>query len=135
VKSENVKERRQEEVDIVSCWILLDLDLECLPDIDISKQSELKWLVPHTAGMFSSRERALRDLPTPLDKEKEVRVSFKDSLFSLVIHFTGLQGQKAHIFGLNKLTGGGIHILILGSNLKLDVANHTIVLDAAILPL
>ncbi|OCK77244.1 hypothetical protein K432DRAFT_461196 [Lepidopterella palustris CBS 459.81] len=116
-------------------WNMPHLNLECLPVINTAKKNELQWLITHTSGMFSSRERELRDKPTPSDSEKDVRVSFKDSLFSALMHFTGLQGQQARLFGLNNPTGGGVHILIFVSSLKLDVANHTVVLDSAVLPL
>jgi hypothetical protein len=111
------------------------LNLDCLPVIDTAKQSELDWFTTHTSGMFSSREREMRDKPMPADAKKDVRVSFKDSLFSLFMHVTGLQGQKAKLFGLNNPTGGGIHILIFVSGLKLDVSNQTVVLDVAVLAL
>src|SRR6266480_1773822 len=51
------------------------------------------------------------------------------------MHFSSLQGEQARLFGLNNPTSGGIHVLIFVASLKLDVANQTVVLDSAILPL
>jgi hypothetical protein len=51
------------------------------------------------------------------------------------MHFSGLQGQQARVFGINNPDHGGVHILVFVSCLRLDLANHTVVLDAAILPL
>ena len=51
------------------------------------------------------------------------------------MHYSGLQGQQARIFGINNPGHGGVHILVFVSCLRLDLANHTVVLDAAILPL
>ena len=48
--------------------------------------------------------------------QDDVRVAFKDSLFSLLMHFSGLQAEQARPFGLN------IHVLIVVASLKLDIA-------------
>lgn len=66
---------------------------------------------------------------------KSGAVPHKDSLFSLFMHYSGLQGRETSVFGINNPEEGGIHILIFVSCLRLDLANHTVVLDAAILPL
>jgi hypothetical protein len=46
---------------------------------------------------------------------KDVRVNFKDSLFSMFMHFTSLQGGQSRVFGINHPTGGGVHILFFVS--------------------
>jgi hypothetical protein len=69
------------------------------------------------------------------EAHKDVRVNFKDSLFSMFMHFTGLQGGQSRVFGINHPTGGGVHILFFISCLRLEIANHTAVLDTAVLPL
>ena len=51
------------------------------------------------------------------------------------MHFTGLQGQKSHIATLNNPGGGGVHVIILISRLRLDLSNRTVVFDYAVLPL
>src|SRR3712207_8392182 len=38
-------------------------------------------------------------------------------------------------FSLNHTTAGGVHVPIFISNLRMDLASHTAVLDAAVLPL
>ncbi|OQV09597.1 hypothetical protein CLAIMM_13704 [Cladophialophora immunda] len=116
-------------------WNTPYTNLECLPTINTSRKKGIQWLVTHSSCMFSSTERELRDTPMLADRDKDVRVRFKDSLFSLLMHFSGLQGEQAQLFGLNDPTGGGIHILIFVASLKLDIANQTVVLDSAILPL
>ncbi|OAP54571.1 hypothetical protein AYL99_11019 [Fonsecaea erecta] len=116
-------------------WNTPYTNLECLPTINTSRKKGIQWLVTHSSGMFSRRERELRDSPMLADREENVRVRFKDSLFSLLIHFSGLQGEPARLFGLNDPMRGGIHVLIFVAGLKLDVANQTVILDSAILPL
>jgi hypothetical protein len=87
--------------------------------------------------MFSGQERRLREqaLSTARILRPDARVSFKDSLFSLFMHFTGLQGRKSHMFGLNNPIGGGIHFLIFVSCMRLDLGSQTVVLDTGVLPI
>jgi hypothetical protein len=88
--------------------------------------------------MLSARERRLRDDKSlPRSQGEQARLDLKDSLFSLFMHYTGLQGRRAHIFGLSNPSpgGGGVHILLFVSALRLDLANRTVVLDVAALPL
>ena len=113
------------------------LNLTILPIINLQDPQKIKWLTVHISLAFSSRERRLREkamLPgaTPA---QDPRVNFKDGIFSMYMHYTGLQGGKAHVFGLNNDNQGGVSILIFVSCLRLDSANHTVVLDAAVLPL
>ena len=118
-------------------WNMPRLNLDCLPILDTSKKKELEWLTTHVSLMLSSRERHLREksMEPGAPKQKDVRINFKDSLFSLFMHFSGLQGQQARVFGVNNPGHGGVHLLVFVSCLRLDLANHTVVLDAAILPL
>jgi hypothetical protein len=108
------------------------LNPDRLPVLDIGKLKDLQWLITHTSLMFSTRERTMRERKV---EHQDVRLNFKDSLFSMFMHFSGLQGRKSHIFGINHPTGGGVHVLVFVSCLRLDLANHTVVLDVAILPL
>ena len=118
-------------------WNMPRLNLDCLPILNTSKKKELEWLTTHVSLMFSSRERHLRDksMEPGTAHEKDARINLKDSLFSLFMHSSGLQGQKARVFGINNPSDGGIHILVFVFCLRLDLANRTVVLDAAILPL
>ena len=121
---------------VVATWNMPYLNLQSLPKLDVWQPTRLDWLTTHTSMMFSSRERSLRNNPSQQAPVGErARVEFKDSLFSLFMHYSGLQGQRAHVFGLNCPTDGGIHILLFVSSLRLDLSNRTVVLDAAALPL
>lgn len=118
-------------------WNMPRLNLNCLPMLDTSKKADLEWLTPHTSLMLSSRERHLRDMAMASSTavHKDVRTNFKDSLFSIFMHFSGLQREQARVFGINNPRNAGVHILVFASRLRLDLANHTVVLDVAILPL
>ena len=113
------------------------LGLPTLPVVDLTETKNLQWMITHVSFSFSGRERKLRDafkIPGA-PPANDARVNFKDGLFSMFMHFTGLQGQKARVFGLNNPENGGVNILIFVSCLRLDTSNHTVILDAAVLPL
>lgn len=118
-----------------SAWNSSYLNLDRLPVIDIAKKSELQWLHTHVSGMFNTRERAQRDKSVVMGSKTDVRMAFKESLFTMFMGFTALQSQQTRLFSLNHTTAGGVHVLIFISNLRMDLANHTVVLDAAVLPL
>ncbi|KAJ3567561.1 hypothetical protein NPX13_g6721 [Xylaria arbuscula] len=112
------------------------LNLQKCPIIQIMQHSRLKWLVPHLSLAMSARERALRereDLPRSIGEN--VRLDFKESIFSIFVQFAGLQGTKSQVFCLNNAAHGGVHVIILASALRLDLANRAVVLDCAVLPL
>ena len=68
-------------------------------------------------------------------KQEDAKINFKDPLFSLFMHFSGLQGQQARFFGVNNPNHSGVYILVFVSCLRLGLADYTVVLDTAILPL
>ncbi|KAL2075114.1 hypothetical protein VTL71DRAFT_56 [Oculimacula yallundae] len=119
------------------------LNLNCLPIIDVTSKTiatgkTLAWLNPHTSLQFSTRERLQRDQSMQshsTDFKADARTNFKGTLFSMFMLFSGLQGDKRSIFIINDPQGDGAQIIILVSRSLLDIANHTVVLDCAILPL
>ncbi|KAI1149109.1 hypothetical protein F4825DRAFT_469448 [Nemania diffusa] len=112
------------------------LELQTCPIVDINQRTKLEWLNTHLSGMMSARERVLREQSGRLHSAGEqIRLDFKESLFSLFVRFSGIQGEKGRAFGINCAGHGGIHMLILPSSLRLDLTNRTVVLDCAVLPL
>ena len=80
-------------------WNLPCLDLERLPVLDLAKKAKLQWLITHTSLMFSTRERALREKSM---KENEgiysdIRPHYKESLFSIFMTYSGVQGPKTRL--------------------------------------
>jgi hypothetical protein len=60
----------------------------------------------------------------------------KDSLHSFFIHIAGLQSSpRSSIFGLRNPVDGGNYTIIFVTGVRLDLASHTVVADAFILPL
>ncbi|RWA11040.1 hypothetical protein EKO27_g4056 [Xylaria grammica] len=112
------------------------LDLQKCPVIQTTQHSRLGWLVPHLSLAMSARERALREKEDlPRSTGEQIRLDFKESIFTIFVQFAGLQGTKSPVFYLNNPANGGVHVIILASALRLDLANRTVVLDCAVLPL
>ncbi|KIW10340.1 hypothetical protein PV08_11302 [Exophiala spinifera] len=122
--------------DRVTNWNLPYLNIHSLPVLDEKKTTQLAWLTTHASMMWSASERSLRNNPhLPASLGERTRVELKDSMFSLYMHYSGLQGRRARIFGVSCPSDGGVHILFFVSSLRLDLSNRTAVLDTAVLPL
>ncbi|KAI1265788.1 hypothetical protein F5Y18DRAFT_435702 [Xylariaceae sp. FL1019] len=112
------------------------IDLQKSPVMQITQHSRLRWLTPHLGMAMSARERTLREKEdSPRTPGEQIRLDFKESLFSIFIQFSGLQGTKSHIFYLNNAMNGGVHVMIFASALRLNLADRAAVLDCAVLPL
>ncbi|KAF4589284.1 MYND finger family protein [Ophiocordyceps camponoti-floridani] len=104
------------------------------------EKEKLTWLNPLTAFQFSAREKRLREAKQAKSGTmQDARVRFKDSLLSMFMLVSGLQGQRlqgqqSRIFALNHPEKGGIHMLILVSAVRLDGDTASAVIDAALLP-
>lgn len=117
-------------------WNMPYLNLRPLPVLDVAQTDRLRWLTMHLATMWSARETFLRSNPSaPASPGERVRVEFKDSLFHIFMYFSGVQGERSHVFGINCPADKGVHILLFVSDLRFDLSNRTVVLDAAVLPL
>ncbi|KAF3344063.1 MYND finger [Verticillium dahliae] len=68
-------------------------------------------------------------------KSTSARLNFKESLFTIFMIASGLQGGQTGLFAIDHPDRGGIHMLLFVSAFRLDGAASSIVLDAAILPL
>ncbi|KAG9250549.1 TCP-1/cpn60 chaperonin family-domain-containing protein [Emericellopsis atlantica] len=85
---------------------------------------------------FSQREKALRESANKTDGiSEDPRVNLKESLFTMFMLATGLQGDQTGLFAINHPEKGGIHILLLVSAIRLDGDAAGVVIDAAVLPL
>ncbi|KAI1290481.1 hypothetical protein F5Y03DRAFT_388827 [Xylaria venustula] len=112
------------------------LNLQKCPVIQITQHKKLGWLIPHLALAMSARERALREKKElPRSAGEQVRLDFKESIFLIFVQFAGLQGTKSKLFFLNNAANGGVHVIILASALRLDLANRAVTLDCAVVSL
>ena len=110
--------------------------LDSFPLLNPTATKELGWLTIHAALIFSARERQIRESKdrSPYTPNETLSVNFKDSLFTLVVASTSIQVPRQQVFAINHPEAGGIHVLIFVDALKLDLANRTVILDVAILP-
>ncbi|KAK3898956.1 hypothetical protein C8A05DRAFT_18536 [Staphylotrichum tortipilum] len=115
------------------------LSLSTLPILNLSspQRHPLTTLTTLTSLTFSSRERPIRAANFHAESRTHLpaRLNLKESLFTMFMLASGLQGGQTGLFGLNHPSRGGLHILLLVSALRLDGAHGNVVLDVAVLPL
>ncbi|KAK8050303.1 hypothetical protein PG994_012033 [Apiospora phragmitis] len=114
-----------------------NLSLDGLPilDVDPKHKRDNQWLVTSTSYVFSLKEKRLRDSgQTPEGVNTDLRVNFKESIFTMFMLASGLQGGQTGLFSLNQ-PDKGIVILVFIQCIRIDTAAGSVVADAAILPL
>lgn len=119
-------------------WTVPFLDLSGLPVLDLKRKKDLEWLNLHTTFMFSARERKMRETEQPGNDglHTNVRLNYKESLFTMFMSVSGLQqAKRISLFALSNEKQGGIHIILIGCRLRLDLSNHTVIIEGAVLPL
>lgn len=110
------------------------VNLDNLPVLDISDKKRLGFLTTLTSRMFSTRERKLRDQADDTGLAPSARMNFKESLFTMFMLASGLQGGQTGLFAIHHPEKGGIHMLLFVSAIRLDGANTSVALDAAVIP-
>ncbi|KAL7905645.1 hypothetical protein GGI35DRAFT_460121 [Trichoderma velutinum] len=110
------------------------LNLDNLPIIDLKEKGRLSWLTTLTSLQFSVAERQLRDGVDTSGIATDVRVNFKESLFTMFMVSSGVQGSQTGLIFIKHPQRGGIQAVILVSALRLDGDTASVVLDAAIIP-
>ncbi|KAI7773736.1 hypothetical protein LA080_010012 [Diaporthe eres] len=110
------------------------VNLDNLPVLDVTDKKRLVPLTTLTSWMFSVRERKLRDEADESGLATSARMNFKESLFTMFMLASGLQGGQTGLFAIHHPEKGGIHMLLFVSAIRLDGANASIALDAAVIP-
>ncbi|KAI1087978.1 hypothetical protein F5B19DRAFT_496828 [Rostrohypoxylon terebratum] len=107
------------------------VNLDSLPilNMESSSKKENSWLTTLTSFQFSARERELRDSTEP----PTLRMNFKETLFSLFMLSSGLQGGQTGLFALQHPESGN-QMLIFVRSLRLNGAEGSVVADAAVIP-
>ena len=120
---------------IPTLWNLHYLNLDRCPTFELPERPEaFNWFIPLMSHMFSSRERAARD-SWRVFAVQDTFLNVKNSLLTLFYSATGQGTGQTHTkFGLVNPTTGIIYAFILVSDLRLDLAAHTIVADSWIIP-
>ncbi|KAK4186930.1 hypothetical protein QBC35DRAFT_474963 [Podospora australis] len=114
------------------------LSLDELPILATDDKRRARFLTTLTSLEFSARERRLRQQVTESEEDNVLssspRLNFKESIFTIFMLASGLQGGQTGLFAISDPEHGGIHMLLFVSAIRLDGAHASVVLDAAILP-
>ncbi|KAI1210252.1 uncharacterized protein F4807DRAFT_74160 [Annulohypoxylon truncatum] len=107
------------------------VNLDSLPilDMESSHKKENAWLTTLTSFQFSARERKLRDSAEP----PSLRMNFKESIFSMFMLSSGLQGGQTGLFALQHPESGN-QMMIFVRSIRLNGAEGSVVADAAVIP-
>ncbi|KAL4077707.1 hypothetical protein J3A83DRAFT_4475246 [Scleroderma citrinum] len=120
---------------IPTLWNVHRLDLHRCPSFKLSRGLKaFDWFVPHVSQMFSRRERVARESNIIQD----TLMNIKDSLHTLFLSAAGLTGRgtgQTHAqFALWNPATNDTYAFILVTDLRLDLASHTIVADSWVIP-
>ncbi|EKJ78693.1 hypothetical protein FPSE_01181 [Fusarium pseudograminearum CS3096] len=110
------------------------LNLDSLPVLDLENEDRNRWMTTLTSLMFSSREKYLRDVRDESGISHDPAVNFKESIFTMFMIASGLQGGQTGLFAINHPGRGGIHMLVFVSAIRIDGDAASVVLDAAVIP-
>ncbi|KAK3385364.1 hypothetical protein B0H63DRAFT_181951 [Podospora didyma] len=111
------------------------LSLDTLPILALDDKTRTRFLTTFVSFMYSARERTLRETANQKGISASTRVNFKESIFTMFMLSSGLQGGQTGLFAISHPDRGGVHMLFFVSAIRLDGANASVVLDAAVLPL
>ncbi|KAI2471065.1 hypothetical protein F4781DRAFT_141606 [Annulohypoxylon bovei var. microspora] len=108
------------------------INLDSLPiiDVDPSHKKKNAWLTTLTSYQFSARERKLRDSTEP----PSLRMNFKETIFSIFMLSSGLQGGNTGLFAFHHHETGN-QLVIFVRSIRLNGAEGSVVADAAVIPL
>jgi MYND finger len=117
------------------------LNLNRLPALKLPvKHEKLQWMSLHHGLAFSDKERIAKENSTQQDRGS--LINLKESIAAVFSGWAGVEkGSKNvksrfHPLGLYSRTGGiGVYTLIFLNDIRLDLASHTIVADACVIPL
>jgi hypothetical protein len=110
------------------------LNLDNLPVLDLENEDRNRWMTTLTSLTFSSREKHLRNVRDESGISHDPAVNFKESVFTMFMISSGLQGGQTGLFAINHPKRGGIHMLVFVSAIRIDGDAASVVLDAAVIP-
>lgn len=118
-----------------------NLSLDTLPILATDDKNRIRFLTSLTSLVFSARERRLREEADQAATKPSTilpsspRLNFKESLFTLFMLSSGLQGGQTGLFAISHPSAEkGVNMLLFVSAIRLDSAHGSVVLDAAIIP-
>lgn len=114
------------------------VNLEILPSVPLpAPAKQLDWLPIHAGLMLSETEKETRQSPD--QAARGVLVNLKESIACIFLKYAGLQLESpqewSSVFGLCNPGKGGVYTLFFVNAIKFDLPNHTVVVDACVVPL
>lgn len=93
------------------------------------------WMNIHLSMSLSNRERALRDKMAHA-AEKGALLNLKESISVIICQWVrDPPKSRVDVFGLHNPKRGGTYSFIFVNDIRLDLAAHTVVADACVVPL
>ncbi|KAJ7034678.1 hypothetical protein C8F04DRAFT_1100603 [Mycena alexandri] len=111
-------------------WSLHCVNLRRLPVLDTKAFDISKWLKPHLAWMLSARERKLTKT-----HENDTLALVKDTIHTIFCHASGIAGPLRRVFALRDKPSAECDTIIFISDVRFDLAFHTLICDGYVLPL
>lgn len=121
------------EKNITFVWNIHRVPLDRLPVVDIrpTKNARIEWVGPHVGTQLSQRERRMREKET-----SDILGLVKDTIHAIIMHVTGLQTDRPRkLFALYDAAAKEADTFLFISDLRYDIASHTVVCDGYVLTL
>ncbi|KAM0427255.1 hypothetical protein ACHAPT_007685 [Fusarium lateritium] len=109
-------------------------NLDNLPIIDLENKERIRWMTTLTSLQFSTQEKQLRSMRDDSGISDNPVVNLKESIFTMFMLASGLQGGQTGLFAISHPDRGGIHMLVFVTAIRLDGDAASAVLDAAVIP-
>ncbi|KAI6104717.1 hypothetical protein EV401DRAFT_642340 [Pisolithus croceorrhizus] len=120
---------------VPTLWSMHRMNLDRCPAFKLSRSRKaFDWLGLHIGLMFSQRERMSRARrASPGSTTPDTLMNLKNSLYTLLVATTGLGGPTQTEFSLCN-SEEKCYAMILVTDIRLDLASHTVVADSWIIP-
>ncbi|KAF4334724.1 hypothetical protein FBEOM_11435 [Fusarium beomiforme] len=119
---------------VPACLNMSHVNLDNLPVIDLENKDRNRWMTTLTSLQFSAREKHLRTVRDESGISHDPMVNFKESVFTMFMIATGLQGGQTGLFAINHPKRGGIHMLVFVSAIRIDGDAASVIIDASVIP-
>ncbi|TFK74178.1 hypothetical protein BDN72DRAFT_103214 [Pluteus cervinus] len=117
-------------------WNAHYVSLDKMPALNTDNpEAYIHALYPHISLTFSDKENEIREMFGPHRTTPIPLIELKDSIFSILLSSSGMEGDKYLGYGIGDPESGGTNTIIFVLNIRLDLSAHTIIGDAFVLPI
>ncbi|KAI6115967.1 hypothetical protein F5141DRAFT_1212573 [Pisolithus sp. B1] len=121
---------------VPTLWGMHRVNLDHCPRFQLSgSKKAFDWFAPHINHMLSEREHMSRTQSVFLGRIPDTFTSLKDSLRTLFFLAAGVEGDTHAVFALRNHSRGELYATILVTDVRLDLASHTVVADSWVIPM